>query len=147
MYRLFIEKNISSEDFLKKILKKVLKKYHIEYDIFYNENRKPYIKNNPIFFNISHSGEYIVCVVSDKEIGVDIQKITIKDKVVDRICTTNELKYPITPEYFTILWVKKESYVKKLGIGLSYGLQNVDTTTIDTYDLYRIDDYFIAVCY
>ena len=143
MYRLFIEKNISSEDFLKKILKK----YHIEYDIFYNENRKPYIKNNPIFFNISHSGEYIVCVVSDKEIGVDIQKITIKDKVVDKICTENELKYPITPEYFTILWVKKESYVKKLGIGLSFGLQNVDTTLIDTFDLYRIDDYFIAVCY
>ena len=143
MYRLFIEKNISSED----LLKKILKKYHIEYDIFYNENRKPYIKNNPIYFNISHSGEYIVLVVSDKEIGVDIQEVTIKDKVVDRICTENEKKYPITPEYFTKLWVKKESYVKKLGIGLSYGLQNVDTTLVDTFDIYKIDNYYISVCY
>ena len=71
MYRLFIEKNITTEE----LLKKVLKKYHIKYDIFYNENRKPYVKNNPIYFNISHSGEYIVCVVSDKEIGVDIQEV------------------------------------------------------------------------
>lgn len=143
MYRLFIEKNISSED----LLKKILKKYHIEYDIFYNENRKPYIKNNPIFFNISHSGKYIVCVVSDKEIGVDIQEIVYKNKVVDRICTVNERKQAITPEIFTKMWVKKESYVKKIGIGLSYGLQNVDTTMVDTFDLYRIENYYISVCY
>ena len=143
MYRLFIEKNISSED----LLKKILKKYHIEYDIFYNENGKPYIKNNPIYFNISHSGEYIVIVVSDKEIGVDIQEITVKDNVVDRVCTGSEKKQPITPEYFTKLWVKKESYVKKLGIGLSFGLQNVDTTIIDTFDIYKVDNYYISVCY
>ena len=143
MYRLFIEKNISSED----LLKKILKKYHIEYDIFYNENRKPYIKNNPIYFNISHSGEYIVIVVSDKEIGVDIQEVTLKDNVVDRVCTESEKKQPITPEYFTKLWVKKESYVKKLGIGLNFGLQNVDTTIIDTFDIYKVDNYYISVCY
>ena len=143
MYRLFIVKNISSED----LLKKILKKYHIEYDIFYNENRKPYIKNNPIFFNISHSGKYIVCVVSDKEIGVDIQEIVYKNKVIDRICTVNEKKQAINPENFTKMWVKKESYVKKLGIGLSYGLQNVDTTLIDTFDLYKIENYYISVCY
>lgn len=143
MYRLFIEKNITTEE----LIKKVLKKYHIKYDIFYNENRKPYVKNNPIYFNISHSGEYIVCVVSDKEIGVDIQEVAYKDKVVDRICTVNEKKHEMTPEYFTKLWVKKESYVKKIGIGLSFGLQNVDTTLIDTFDLYKIDDYYISVCY
>ena len=143
MYRLFIEKRMPSEEFIKKILKK----YHIEYDIFYNEHRKPYIKNNPIYFNISHSGDYIVGVVSDKEVGVDIQELMYKEKVVDRICTENEKKYPITPENFTKMWAIKEAYVKKVGIGLSYGLQNVDTTKVDNIDIYKLENYYIAVSY
>lgn len=143
MYRLFIRKNISSEE----LLKEILKKYHIEYDIFYNEYGKPYLKNNSIFFNISHSGDYIVCAVSDREIGVDIERITLKEMLIDRICTENEKKYPMTAENFTKIWVMKESYVKMLGTGVGYGLQNVDTTRLDNVDIYLKDNYYIAVCY
>ncbi len=143
MYRLYIKKNISS----KELLKEVLEKYHIKYDIFYNEFGKPYLKNNELFFNISHSGEYTVLVTSEEEIGVDIQAIKPYLHLIDRVCTVNEQNLIKTPEDFTKMWVKKESYVKKLGRGIDYGLRNVDTTQIVNYDIYRIDNYYIAVCY
>ncbi len=143
MYSLYIEKNISSEDFLKK----VLKKYHIEYDIFYNEYGKPYLKNNELYFNISHSKEYIVIAVSDKEIGVDIEHLTFNEKTADRICTKEERKKVKTDLDFTKIWTKKEAYIKKIGMGLEYGMKNVDTTKIDNIDIYKKDDYIIAICY
>lgn len=44
--------------------------------IIHNDYGKPYFKDfEKINFNISHSGEYVVCCFSDKEIGVDIEKI------------------------------------------------------------------------
>ena len=143
MYRLFIEKNISSEE----LLRKILEKYHIEYDIFYNEYGKPYIKNNPIYFNISHSKEYIVCAVSDSEIGVDIEHLTYNAATAKRICTEDELKLVKNAHDFTKIWVKKEAYIKMIGIGLEYGMKNVDTTKIDTIDLYYYNDFFIGISY
>ena len=36
---------------------------------------KPFVaEREDVFFNISHSGVYVVCAVSDGEIGVDIEK-------------------------------------------------------------------------
>jgi 4'-phosphopantetheinyl transferase len=140
MYKLFIRKNISSENFLKEILKK----YHINYDIFYNEYGKPYIKNNPIYFNISNCDDYTVIVISDREVGVDIQKITIKPTVIDKVCNDKEKSLIKTEKDFTRLWVKKEAYVKCLGIGLSYGLKNVDTTKLK-FKLKKYKNYYIGI--
>lgn len=39
----------------------------------YGEQGKPQIVNFPKKFNLSHSGDYVVCGVSDGEVGVDIQ--------------------------------------------------------------------------
>ena len=41
--------------------------------ISYNEFNKPYLKNNNIYFNISHCRNYVLVGISDCEIGVDIQ--------------------------------------------------------------------------
>lgn len=39
---------------------------------------KPYIRgiSRPVFFNLSHSGKYLVCALSDREVGIDIERIT-----------------------------------------------------------------------
>lgn len=38
------------------------------------EHGKPYIIGYPIHYNISHSGQYVVLVVADSEVGVDVQE-------------------------------------------------------------------------
>ena len=44
-----------------------------------NADGKPYVDAD-FFFNISHSGEYVAMVDSDRQVGIDIQKnITISD--------------------------------------------------------------------
>lgn len=87
---------------------------------------KPYISgSNKLFFNISHSGRWVVCAVSGCEIGIDIEKIdTFIDlnlaehcfhkKEIGSINTETEDKY----ELFFHFWTAKESYIKCTGKGL-----------------------------
>ena len=142
MYKLYIKKNTNSND----LLNDVLKEHNINSKIVYNEHGKPYLENNELFFNISHSGIYTILGISDKEIGVDIEKIKeVKDNLINKICSEKEKRLIKTPEDFTLIWVKKESYVKYLGIGLSYGLENVDTTKINNFIIKKLDNYYISV--
>jgi 4'-phosphopantetheinyl transferase len=59
----------------------------------YKNNSKPYIKNNNIFFNISHKDDIIICGLSDAECGVDIEEIKpYKENLAQRICSPDEIK-------------------------------------------------------
>ena len=141
MYKLYLEKSISSKD----LLDKVLKENNIQDEIIYNDYGKPYLKNNEIYFNISSSYEYTALVISDKEVGVDIEKINYKKRIINRICTEEEAKTIKTKDDFTIIWVKKESYVKYLGVGISYGLKNVNTLKLNNFIIKKIDDYYLSI--
>ena len=142
MYKLYIEKNISS----KELLNRVLKELNINDEIIYNEYGKPYLKNNEIYFNISHSKEYTILGISSSEIGVDIEEIKpIRENVVNKVCTDDEKKLIKNDEDFTLIWVKKESYVKWNGMGIGYGLKNVDTTKITNFIIKRLDNFYISV--
>lgn len=141
MYKLYLEKNISSKD----LLNKVLKENNIQDEIIYNDYGKPYLKNNEIYFNVSSSYEYTALVIFDKEVGVDIEKINYKKRIINRICTEEEAKTIKTKDDFTIIWVKKESYVKYLGVGISYGLKNVNTLKLNNFIIKKIDDYYLSI--
>lgn len=79
------------------------------------------------FFNISHSGDWVVCAISDNEVGIDIEQIKeTKTKVAKRFFSSEEykiIKQCKTTEdqkkMFYTLWTLKESYVKADGRGLS----------------------------
>ena len=139
MYKLYIAKKCSS--------KEILKRHNIDYEIIYNEYGKPYFKNNPIFFNVSHSGNYTVLVVSNIEVGVDIQKITYRRKVIEKVCNDKEKKLIKDAQSFTKMWVKKESYLKMLGQGASYGFKNVDTLNTNNIKVKKYKNYYIAICF
>lgn len=89
----------------------------------YNMNGKPYLKNQSINFNISHSGDYVVLATANREIGVDIEKIAdYPDKIVIRCFTSLErewMKQEKETEAFYRLWTAKESVMKASGFGLS----------------------------
>lgn len=147
MYRLYIKENTSSKD----LLKEALKDFKIaNYEMIYNNFGKPYLKDIPFYFNISHKDNVTVCVVSDKEIGVDIEKSIYHEKLAKKVFTPKEqeiLSQSSNPQNtFTRIWTMKESYSKLLGIGLSYGLQNIDTIKLkDNFELKEYKDYVIAI--
>lgn len=92
---------------------------------------KPYIEDVPfpLYFNISHSGDYVVCVLSDTEIGIDIEKKAEARMAVayryfhpDEVCALETLSGPQQGDLFYRFWVVKESFVKYTGMGLSAAL-------------------------
>lgn len=78
-----------------------------------NENGKPYFPERPdIYFSLSHSGEYVMCAISDSPVGCDIQKYQkISDKMQKRVFTEKELENSNS----LALWTLKESFVKLCG--------------------------------
>ena len=68
MRKIYLKKHTSS----KELLDEVLRLNGIaNYKLRYNEYGKPYLESGGLFFNLSHSGEYVACAISDKEIGID----------------------------------------------------------------------------
>ncbi|MDR2544958.1 MAG: 4'-phosphopantetheinyl transferase superfamily protein [Methanobrevibacter sp.] len=107
------------------LLRYILAKLSIEdYIISIDGNGKPFLLSHPnIHFNISHSGDLVLIGVSDKSIGVDIEKIQNLDYIgiskhffhnreYTKIFNTDSINV-----FFKILTLK-ESYVKMKGTGL-----------------------------
>lgn len=98
----------------------------------YGEKGKPFLKGVlNVYFNISHSGEWVVCALSDGEVGIDIEQIRdARLEVANRffaekeICDLKKLSGELRNEYFFLLWTVKESYLKYLGTGLSKPLNS-----------------------
>ena len=91
----------------------------------YGEQGKPQIVNFPKKFNLSHSGDYVVCGVSDGEVGVDIQKwVPFKERTAERFFAKEEWKLlqetdvEKRTELFYRLWSRKEAYGKYTGQGI-----------------------------
>ena len=98
-----------------------------------SETGKPFFSDKPEYnFNISHSGEHCAVMISDKICGADVEEIRdFPKRVIKRICTDEEIKYLSSlPEEEQkaarwMLWTLKESYVKAVGKGLSFGMKNI----------------------
>ena len=107
---------------------------------------KPYLVDNPnIYFNISHSGNYIVCAISDKPVGIDIEIIKPANlKIAKRFFTTDEYEYVMENQHdyrFYEIWTKKESITKMLGRGLhmplsSFSVLNLNKKQFEFYNVY-----------
>lgn len=93
------------------------------------ENKKPYIKNSLLFYNLSHSGDWIVLAISDSAIGIDTEPVNnsfdFNDIIKDYFspgesCFINEEK---SAERFFLLWTRKEALTKATGKGLDEDLK------------------------
>lgn len=104
---------------------------------------KPLIKNIDFEFNISHSGNMVVCVFSKEQVGIDIEEIIKMDfENFNSIFTTAELDEIKNSDglKFYELWTAKEAVVKAIGKGLSIPISNIEVT--DDYARYNDIKWF-----
>ena len=98
-------------------------------DIAFEEKGKPYLPDcEDVYFNVSHSGNYVMIAFSGQPIGVDIQKIVpYKEALVNRICSFDERsKYSgDLIRHLNKIWAVKEAYSKLTGEGIGKDLSEV----------------------
>lgn len=118
-----------------------------------NSYGKPYIIGFPSFhFNVSHSEDLLVALVSDQAVGVDVEKIRNPNiQIVNRFFTENEKDYvlsdpSLTTKRFYEIWTRKEAYVKYLGKGLSHPLLSFDVLKglRDNFFIFELGQYIIS---
>lgn len=112
-------------------LKRTLNREVSPEEIFKGAHGKPYLKNSEVFFNVTNCTGLVCCAVHSSEIGIDAESIiNYSPELTKRVCTNNEAKTideaENKAEMFIRFWTLKESYVKYIGIGLGYGLENAE---------------------
>ena len=144
-----LKQSIVGEILLSKLLKKI---YNIDYKdikITINNDGKPFIDNHNIYFSISHSNEYVICVISSKQIGVDIEKMKdINNNVKKYFMSDNELKKFIDKNLFEI-YTLKEAYIKMKGTSFLEMKENEIENIMKSHKIrfnYDIEGYIIAIC-
>lgn len=136
-----IEKSLSY-----KFIEDMLEEYGIiNYQIKKDQLGKPYLDNIEKYFNTSHSNEYLTCVVSDNDVGIDIEIISDKAKrIAKRFLHPDELKNHIVKHYndeeLTIMWTIKEAYSKLIGQGLTKPFNTLKVLQKDGYSVVIDED-------
>ncbi|WP_025742938.1 4'-phosphopantetheinyl transferase family protein [Aquimarina pacifica] len=107
---------------------KVSYKHEIKYTTF----NKPYFEDETIKFNISHSGNIVVCAITkNSEIGIDIEVIKDID-INDFRCQMTNFEWrrlvdsANLRESFFDYWTQKEAVIKTDGRGLSIPLKSFE---------------------
>ncbi len=95
--------------------------------ILKDKHGKPYREDCPQHISLSHSREYVAVILSEKPVGIDIQKkedkITrIAHKFVNQL-ENNRIPNSAAPDYYHAIWSAKESMYK------AYGKKNLDFKT------------------
>ncbi len=93
---------------------------------------KPEIAGGPEF-SLSHSGERVLCALSDRTVGADLQQLRpYNPALVRRFFAAEEVVWLEEQRErdlaFSLLWSLKESYLKFLGCGIAGG--HLDSFTV-----------------
>ena len=104
---------VDSETFTKFILAKY---YNIpNAEMSKTINGKPYLKNDKVFFNASHSKGLLAIAVAKSEVGLDVESLSGKPRPAVLAKFSAREKYEIvTSADFYTHWTARESYIKYL---------------------------------
>lgn len=98
-------------------------------EVSMGHQNKPSFTDSPFFFNLSHSGKRVMCVMAACEVGCDVEYKAGSTKLAKRFFANEEYGKIVElsdeadrNDMFTRIWTLKESVVKALGDGLSYPL-------------------------
>lgn len=148
----FEEDKLNSRTAYALVLKRIKEKGRKPSPVHFTESGKPY--RDSVFFSISHSQNRIAIRISDKECGIDIQKVDYRknfDSTAKRVLNEREYGLYLTredkPSFFTSCWVKKEARLKRDGSGITSlsGLKEIDSLR-PSYSIYdrEKDKYYYS---
>lgn len=118
-----------------------------------NKFGKPYLRDYPgIFYNTSHTKGALVCALSNKPVGVDIEKVKSFDcRIARRFFTQQEQEYIFSDkinqnEKFAEIWTMKEAYVKCVGKGMEEQFDSFNVLQKRGISSFPYRIYYIAIC-
>ncbi len=136
-----------------KIVSSIFKnKYIGEYHL--NEFNKPVSENK--YFNISHSHGFVVFVMDDVPVGIDVEKIRdVKNDLIEYISNEEDKRYIHDNISFYEIWTSKEAILKAFGSGLNTNPKNIISLPINAKRVFnghvysnktiRYEDFIITV--
>ena len=125
------------------LLGRVLKRNGIRPEtVRISEHGKPEAER--ICFNLSHSGDIVICVVSKLSVGCDVERVKpVSWKLAERFFGEGEKAYLSRFDEssydleFCRLWTMKESYVKMTGEGLHLPLSAFEVQMGEEVRIFR----------
>lgn len=121
-----------------------------KFSLALNGHGKPYLEGRKdMFFNLSHSYDRVMCVISDGEVGCDVQQIMpIETGLAERFFSPDEAKKVENECDFYRFWTAKESVAKAKGVPLMAVCKTpLDICAADMHVMqFECDGYSYAVC-
>lgn len=133
------EEYVVTRGLLRTALSHVLEQSPGAFSFEYTTEKKPYLAKKfdgqCVSFNVSHSnGQSLVAISLERNIGIDIEKIrndVEHEKLAKRFFSLAE--YEALKQYegdtaqaFFAVWTRKEAFVKAVGKGIAFGLNEFD---------------------
>ncbi len=156
---------LKGRDLTDALIKECLVDYGIENpQILRTAKGKPYIENpvtlddydssTEVHFSVSHSGNYFLCAISDKNIGIDIQEMRKANtsKIAKRYFTEAEIRLVEEGDdrEFFYIWARKEAYSKYTGKGLQElmkGTSVLNRTDVEFIDFQLEEGMWCSCCF
>ena len=158
----------NEDDKKRSLLVGILLRYAIEQEGYCYEDvefatskeGKPYVVSIPqMFFSLSHSGKYAVCVIAHCNIGVDVecaQRFLLRnddklDSVARKIFSSEEFALfesalqEERKEIFLKNWTRKEAVSKAIGKGLSMDFSKICEPDEKFYSFWLEEEYYISL--
>ncbi len=122
-----------------------------DFELRYNQHGQPLLKN--AYCSISHSDFWVACTVSERPVGLDIERIRKLNFVYDcPVFTPQEEQYVRAggdpDERFLFVWTRKEAYAKREGVPLTAVAREtvLDNTVWASFRTMKTRDYIISTC-
>lgn len=134
------------------LIKDCLMKYGMQSaQVLRTPKGKPYVSG--VHLSVSHGGNYFVCIIADKPVGIDVQEVrkVAADKIAGRYFTEAEIKYMEENKEsgFFVLWTRKEAYSKLTGEGLAEvikGTEVLERRDVEFTDFQLEDGVWCSYC-
>ncbi|MPM79781.1 4'-phosphopantetheinyl transferase Sfp [bioreactor metagenome] len=127
----------------------------------FGKHSKPYLEDEKLWFNISHSGKMVAVVISEEPVGVDVERnFAFNPRLAKKICNNSEMRFleksSDKDSLLTKLWTIKESFLKASGEGITVNISDVICDTDQNCVTYcertapfftkNINGYTVSVC-